>query len=476
MNVKGSIHKKLFLSHFFAVILVSGSIGTYFFHSAYDSLKQNLQSRLKNSAALVSRTIDADELEAIRVAEDVRLPVYSRYLANLRDLRRTNPDIDYLYIMRRQADHVFFVIDTDSTDQQALPGQPYEETMPSLFRGFDQPSVDDQIFVDQWGAFMSGYAPIVNGAGRYLVGIDMRANEVNKKFLGLKIAGGISLLCSLLLAVFFSRVLSRRFILGIRLLVERCEGIADGRLEDQLTFRSNDEFGQLINAFNRMSSKLAISHEKTLRAENALTEANEALEFRVNQRTEELEAVNQKLKAEIAEKQRIQQALIEAARTDPLTGLLNRRAIHEHLDHQVSVHQRTRQPFTILLADVDRFKEINDRYGHAIGDQVLCEITHLIQEHIRPQDEIARWGGEEFLILLPDTDLDGGVALADRIRQQLAQAPILPQHDPNYRFTISIGVAQFQENLTVNCCIQAADSALYQAKDMGRNLVVPVSP
>ena len=476
MNVLSSIHKKLFLSHFLAVILVSGSIGTYFFHSAYASLKHNLQNRLKSSAALVSRMIDADEIEPIRTAEDVNLPVYVRYLTKMRDLRQTNPDIAYLYVMRREAGQVSFVIDTDSTDKQAHPGQFYEQAIPSLLKGFDQPSVDDQIFEDQWGAFMSGYAPIVNGGGRFLVGIDMRADEVSKKFLTLKIAGGISLLCSLLLAFLFSRMLSRRFIHGIRLFVQRCEAIADGHLDEQLTFRSNDEFGQLVNAFNRMSTKLIASREETRRAENALTEANEALEIRVNQRTEELEEVNGKLKEEIAERRRIQQALIEAARTDPLTGILNRRAIQEHLDHQVSVYQRTRQPFTILLADIDRFKEINDHYGHAVGDEVLCNITSLIQHHIRPQDLVARWGGEEFLILLPDTDLEGGMTLADRIRQQLAQTPALLKDNPAFRLTISIGVAQFQEDLTLNCCIQHADSALYQAKSMGRDLVVPASP
>jgi len=475
MKVLASIHKKLFLSHFLAVILVSGSIGTYFFHSAYASLKYNLQNRLKNSAALISRTIDADEIASIQSAEDVTLPVYSRYLAQMRDLRRTNPDIAYLYVMRLEAGHIYFVIDTDSTDEQALPGQPYEHEIPSLLRGFNEPSVDDQVFEDRWGSFMSGYAPIMNGKGRFLVGIDMRADEVSRKFLALKIAGGISLLCSLLLAFLFSRILSRRYLRGIRLLVGRCEEIADGRLDELLTFRCNDEFGQLINAFNSMSVKLAASREETRRAENALTEANEALEIRVNQRTEELASVNEQLKAEIAERRRVQKALVEAACTDPLTGLLNRRAIREHLDHHVNAYKLTRQPFTILLADVDRFKEINDRYGHSAGDQVLCNITRLIQQHIRPQDVVARWGGEEFLILLPNTDMEGGVALADRVRQQLAQASDLLMDDGAFRLTISIGVAQFQEDLTLNCCIQAADSALYQAKSMGRDLVVPAS-
>ena len=475
MKIMASIQKKLFLSHFLAVILVSGSIGTYFFHSAYASLKHNLQTRLKSSAALISRTLDAAEIAAIRTPEDVHLPVYARYLAKMRSLRQTNSDIAYLYVMRREDDRVFFVIDTDSTDAQAQPGHHYEPALPALMKGFDQPSVDDQITEDHWGAFMSGYAPIVNGEGRFLVGMDMRADEVNQKFRALKIAGGISLLCSLLLALLFSRLISWRFIQGIRVLVERCRIIADGRLEEPLTFRSKDEFGQLVDAFNRMSAKLAASREQTHRAEIALTETNEALEARVNRRTEELEAINEKLQEEIAERRRIQQALVEAARTDPLTGLLNRRAIREHLDHQMAIHQRTHQPFTLLLADVDRFKEINDRYGHAAGDGVLCNITHLLQSHIRPQDVVARWGGEEFLILLPDTDLEGGFALADRIRLQLAQALELLVEDPDFRLTVSIGVAQFRDDATLDCCIQAADRALYQAKSQGRNLVIPSS-
>ncbi|MBN1140574.1 MAG: diguanylate cyclase [Deltaproteobacteria bacterium] len=467
-----TIGKKLFLSHFLAVLLVSGSIGTYFYHSAYSSLKRNLQGRLENSAALISRTIDAKEIEILRAPEDAQLPVYSRYLSKMRDLRGTNPDIAYLYVMRRDGDRVFFVIDTDTSEQQACPGQPYLDIVAALMKGFEAPSVDDQIVHDPWGAFMSGYAPIVNGKGRFLVGMDMRADEVEKKFRALKISGAVSLVCSLLLAYLFSRVLSRHFIAGIRLLIERCQAIADGRLGEELTFRSDDELAQLVAAFNRMSAHLAQSRQETRRAEIALTEANEALEIRVRERTEELAVVNEQLKGEIAERRKIQQALIEAARTDPLTGLLNRRAIQEHLAYQVVAYQRNREPFTVLLADIDQFKAINDRFGHHAGDEALRNLTRLIQGQIRQQDLVARWGGEEFLILLPDTDLQGGKRLACKLRQQVAESEGLLPEQPSLRLTISIGVSQFQESATLDKCIQAADDALYRAKSQGRDLVV----
>ena len=169
---------KLFLSHFVAVVLVSGSIGTYFYVNAIGSLKQSLRSRLQNSAALLSQSIDARELDTVRTPADTQQEVYLRTLRNLRRLRRANPDIAFLYIMRRDPDNrIRFVVDSDETEKQALPGRDYPDAPNRLVAGFNGPSVDDEPYHDEWGTFLSGYAPLRNGKDLYLVGIDMRADE-----------------------------------------------------------------------------------------------------------------------------------------------------------------------------------------------------------------------------------------------------------------------------------------------------------
>ena len=204
------IQSKLFYSHFLAVILVSGSVGTLFYRTASNALLDGLQGRLKNSAGLISRTLDAARLEHITSAEAVADSVYLEQLGLLRELQDANQDIAFIYIMRLDGDQVSFVVDADTSEKQALPGTAYTAGVPNLRLGFSGLVADDEVLCDEWGCFLSGYAPLKNGAGRFLVGIDMRADEVQKKFAALRIVGLISLGLSLALAVVASKVLARR--------------------------------------------------------------------------------------------------------------------------------------------------------------------------------------------------------------------------------------------------------------------------
>ncbi|MBU0678726.1 MAG: methyl-accepting chemotaxis protein [Verrucomicrobia bacterium] len=276
------IGRKLFLSHLIAVIFVSGSIGSYFYFSANRSLMQSLQTRLKNSAAIISVSLSARDLSGIDSKDDVSDPTYLSLLDTLRRMRRSNPDIAYLYVMRRVDGGVQFVVDSDETEEQALPGQPYEDVVPALLEGFDIPSVDDDIYSDEWGSFLSGYAPIGGGNGDYLIGIDMRADEVAQKFKYLRLSGLISLVFSVVLALVFGNLVSRRFVKGIHALIVACRNMADGRHMKELDIRTGDEFDSLIEAFNTMSGKLNHSRKE-------LEESNEQLENRVRERTRELQ-------------------------------------------------------------------------------------------------------------------------------------------------------------------------------------------
>ena len=146
-----TIPSKLFLSHFAAIILVSGSVGTYFYDSAIENLTQALRSRLQNSAALISEGLDIQNLDQIRSAGDRETPIYLESVAALRDFVKANPDIAFIYVMRREQDKAVFVLDSDA-DDPALPGEVYPQEVPALMEGFVRPSVDYEITTDRWGS------------------------------------------------------------------------------------------------------------------------------------------------------------------------------------------------------------------------------------------------------------------------------------------------------------------------------------
>jgi diguanylate cyclase (GGDEF)-like protein len=162
----------------------------------------------------------------------------------------------------------------------------------------------------------------------------------------------------------------------------------------------------------------------------------------------------------------------ELVRIDSLTGLHNRRAFDEHLPREVARSQRLGEPFCLLMIDIDHFKRLNDTYGHPAGDAVLRSVARAIAGCTRPSDLVARYGGEEFAVVLSGVDRADGLAVAERIRRQVAQADSGP-----HRVTVSLGVAQFWpyrgdsgEQLLVR-----ADQALYAAKHGGRNRVQAAS-
>ncbi len=466
-----TIRRKLFLSHFLAVLLVSGSIGSYFYLRAVSSLTESIQLRLESTAALIGQILNARDLGSIRTASDRDRPEYQQQLTLLRNLARTNADIAFLYVMRHDGGRVYFVLDSDTSEGQATPGREYTSLNATLLAGFQHPSVDQQLFSDEWGSFISGYAPLRNGNGEYLVGLDMRAEELGRKLQAIHIAGLLSLGLSVLLALAFSQALSSHLVKPVRLLIERCRAIAKGELDRFVSVRSGDELEQLVDAFNIMTKQLAESRAQADAAQDALKQGRDNLEQRIAERTRELVDVNERLLHEVAERARAEELLAHTARSDPLTGLMNRRAMLEHLDYQAKRFERNRTPFVVMLGDLDHFKDINDTHGHDVGDEALLQIAECLTQSIRGQDLVARWGGEELLILLPDTDLVGGAAVAEAVRAAVARLELVAG-SARPHLTISIGVAAYGPGQTVNQCIKLADTALYKAKRLGRNRVV----
>lgn len=159
------------------------------------------------------------------------------------------------------------------------------------------------------------------------------------------------------------------------------------------------------------------------------------------------------------------------ALVDPLTGLANRRSLEESLLEEVSRAERFGGDVCLVLADLDRFKRINDRYGHPTGDSALRAFALTLRDLVRDIDSAGRWGGEEFALVLPGTDAAGGVALAERIREALAGRDIRSTDGHPVRLTASFGVAAYSESRDLTALVEDADDALYWAKREGRDRV-----
>ncbi len=193
--------------------------------------------------------------------------------------------------------------------------------------------------------------------------------------------------------------------------------------------------------------------KKVLDKNAELGHLNLELEEKVQERTNDLELANDELRI--------------LARTDSLTGIHNRYSFMQGLEAEIKHVKRFNEPFSLIMLDVDFFKKVNDKYGHGVGDTVLIELVTLIKEHLREVDLFCRFGGEEFVVLLPNTSSQAACEMAERIRLKVAQHTFASVGT----VTISLGVAEYQLNRDMDELLKAVDVALYKAKHAGRNCV-----
>jgi diguanylate cyclase (GGDEF)-like protein len=161
---------------------------------------------------------------------------------------------------------------------------------------------------------------------------------------------------------------------------------------------------------------------------------------------------------------------IESAFTDPLTGAQNRAAMNMALTREVELAKRQGTGLSVIMFDADHFKKINDTHGHSHGDEVLKALSHIAQDTIRQSDVLYRYGGEEFLVILSQTDVAGAAHLADRMREHVAALDTI--NGKKSSVTISLGVTTMNEKDSCQTLFDRADKALYQAKSAGRNKTV----
>lgn len=255
-----------------------------------------------------------------------------------------------------------------------------------------------------------------------------------------RLALAIGLLAAVLAAA-LAWIAARRLSEDLYVLADAASRVESGKPGATIPLVThNRDVHQLSSALSSMTERLIAAHE--------------AMEDKVRLRTLELEAANR--------------ALDLQARTDALTGLLNRRGFDSRMEFALALARRSGRPLSLISVDVDHFKRVNDSFGHEAGDEVLRRMAQTLQQRLRASDVIARLGGEEFAVVLPDTDLEGARAIAQSIVESMAA-----HEDPLVgRITVSAGISSLRaQQDSVHEMLRRSDAALYEAKGQGRNRV-----
>ena len=214
---------------------------------------------------------------------------------------------------------------------------------------------------------------------------------------------------------------------------------------------STTRFNNIISNNETLSKQLKVRNSE-------LQMLGAELESKVEQRTEQLKLANLEL--------------YNLANIDKLTGVLNRHGLHQDLGSAFERLRRSGEPSSIILFDFDNFKRINDSFGHDVGDKVLVAGAAVIKALIREQDRLSRWGGEEFLVLLPDTHIKGALVIANELRQAIAdQLDSVIVEELTATVTVTGGVAEMKQDESFDMLFKRADNALYQGKRLGRNRI-----
>ncbi|MGU5653130.1 sensor domain-containing diguanylate cyclase [Aeromonas allosaccharophila] len=225
-----------------------------------------------------------------------------------------------------------------------------------------------------------------------------------------------------------------------------------------------EDCGRIIARNPDGSVARMIGAHRNIHAQKLLLEQlerrNQTLEQQIAERTAELVRLNEALQQKAEENRQL-------AETDALTGAANRYRLERALQLECERARRFHQPFTVIAMDVDNFKQINDCYGHHAGDQTLINIVALVRSHIREIDLLARWGGDEFMVLLPNTGREDARVVASKVQALMANEVICP----NAPATMSFGLAEYRQDEQKESLMVRADRALYQAKQLGKDQI-----
>jgi len=262
--------------------------------------------------------------------------------------------------------------------------------------------------------------------------IDKKIIDLKKQFL---LIGFVLIIIISLLALLFIKRTTRH----IEELVDFTEEIGQGNFDRHIKIKSNDEMGKLANSFNIMVEKL----NQTMASKNELTK-------------------------EVTKRKKIEEELKHLSTVDELTQLYNRRAFNDYLSKFIEHSKLYNKPLSVAMIDIDYFKKINDSYGHHVGDKVLIELSSILSKNIRKNNDIlSRWGGEEFIILMPNIYVKEASDFAERLRKTIEDTKFAN----DIYLTVSIGVSELKDTDALDDLIRRVDDAQYKAKSNGRNNV-----
>lgn len=433
------IKNRLLASYLFAIVALAGAFGAFVYFVAAQQLVGRLRVQLIDAATDIARTLESAELDAASRDALQRRALESRLHGDVQH----HPGIDAIYVVRTDNDGEHLV---GSSEEKPIE-------LPMLNRLGD---LAVQIEVPKSTA--------------HSVRVTMTAADVSERLYTLRTSATLAFLVCILIAAILSRHLARIFLARLSDLAIRCRALAANEPLPPRRPGPRDDLDDLAMEFDAMAGRLRHSAESREQAYSAVREANAHLESRVRDRTAELTDANSKLRNEIENRLHVEALLAEAALTDALTGLLNRRAMMEMLEQASSQMKPGELGLSVIVADIDHFKGVNDQYGHAAGDRVLAAVGNKLRDLCGGQLQVyvARWGGEEFLILLPQVRLAAACKRAEQIRREIAEMRI----EETLSVSLSLGVSEIVGGEDPDACLRRCDQALYKAKAAGRNTVV----
>jgi len=428
-----SIKQRLLASHLFAVVVLAGAFGAFVYYMAAQQVVERLRLQLAEDAAAIAGSLDTAVLDAAAHDPGARRALVARLQGAA--IGNANANVARVAVFHGDAE-----LASSDGDAGATEGE-FEARAP------------------------------LHGSPGYVVAVVERRGAVGENLYALRLGAILAFLLCVLAALVLSRILANRILARITDLAFRCRMLAAGQPLPPRPLAAQDELDDLAKEFDHMATRLREAAQERESANTAVRQANAQLEANVRKRTAELEKATAQLRGELEQRTHVQALLAEAAMTDVLTGLLNRRAMMEMLGQAAAQRKPGDASLCVIVADIDHFKRINDQHGHDVGDRVLIAVAARLRELTGDslQHHVARWGGEEFLVLLPGTRLPDATRQADHIRRTIEA---LNADGRGLRVTVSAGVAELSASDTLDECLRRSDQALYRAKDGGRNLVV----
>ena len=445
-----SLSRHLFYSHLLCAILVAAAVASYLYYSISEGIVQTNQARLR--AAFNALTLQVDILLPAQSASIAPELVSQLDLALNKVVETQQLSSATLYIGEKQLAGTP-LLGAGNHGDLVLEG---ELVLPRQSKFNLDSLADPRRTGDTANAPKYTLLLRADGAAQ-----QQRLSEITNYAL-------LGFIGAVILSLLFARLFAGRVNRALDTLVERLQQVAAGNFDARIQTIAEDPTGRLALAFNDMSERLQRSIREREGTLTQLREARTQLEESIRDRTKELVDLNVLLRDEHEQRAQMEANLAEAAATDPLTKLLNRRALLGLMQHIGDSMRKNGKKCCIATLDIDHFKQVNDRFGHDVGDQVLSAVSAVIRKHLRADEAAARWGGEEFLLAWPDQTLAVAQQRADRLRELISDCSFA---NASLRVTASFGVAEWAPSESLEAALKRSDQALYCAKAEGRNRV-----